>query len=199
MTSFRRSSSLVRAALRGLPPLGSERRYRDASGRSFQLAFAASTCRSQQPCTVIKHQTERLKTPTQSPAASRTSLSDIRSAAAQKVPGDGSGEAVPGSDSASHRILPDLTAKPALPTAQEQPHKRNPRFSTSSKPRNRKSAAKKTAPASRARPKSEAPAIAERTSAPKPPLCLRVRRRPKDATGLGPGERWKRRRPRFAR
>ena len=90
-----------------------------------------------------------------------------------------------------NRILPDLTAKPVIPeTADETPPARRARVLKSKAPKIPKP---KPLPVAMAEPevREEVEMI--------PVPSIRVRRRPKDETGLARGERWKRRLPRFAR
>jgi hypothetical protein len=87
------------------------------------------------------------------------------------------------------RILPDLTAKPALPVVDEvAPRTRKVRSSL--KPR-----------IPRAKPalplEVEAPVVIKPMAMRVGPIRVRVR--PKDESGLPRGERWKRRLPRYAR
>ena len=92
-----------------------------------------------------------------------------------------------------NRILPDLTAKPVGPEAEDEaPRERRPRIARTKSPRIPKP---KPLPVTVREPvvHHELAAVA----APMP--TIRVRRRPKDETGLTRSERWKRRLPRFAR
>ena len=90
-----------------------------------------------------------------------------------------------------NRILPDLTAKPVVADAPEEaPPVRRSRVLKSKAPKIPKP---KPLPVTMAEP-----VVRQEVEAPPIP-SIRVRRRPKDEVGLGRGERWKRRLPRFAR
>ena len=92
----------------------------------------------------------------------------------------------------ANRILPDLTAKPVVPeTSEEEPPVRRSRVVRSKAPKIPKP---KPLPVTMA----EQPVVRQEVEATPMPF-VRVRRRPKDEMGLGRGERWKRRLPRFAR
>ncbi len=90
-----------------------------------------------------------------------------------------------------NRILPDLTAKPAVPAvADEAPRERHPRVAKTKAPR---------IPKPKPLPVKMIEPVAREQAAPAPSVPVRVRRRPKDEDGLARAERWKRRLPRFAR
>jgi hypothetical protein len=90
------------------------------------------------------------------------------------------------------RILPDLTVRQAQPSVEDEPARtRKPRLAKTKGPRQ---------PKAKPLPVTLAKAPVERVAAtPEPIPSVRVRRRPKDETGLARAERWKRRLPRFAR
>ena len=89
-----------------------------------------------------------------------------------------------------NRILPDLTAKPVGPEAEDEaPRERRPRIARTKSPRIPKP---KPLPVT-----VREPVVQVEAAAPVP--AIRVRRRPKDEAGLARSERWKRRLPRFAR
>jgi hypothetical protein len=90
-----------------------------------------------------------------------------------------------------NRILPDLTAKPVVPDAEDEaPRERRSRIAKSKAPKLPK-------------PKPLPVTLVERVVQDKPVAApaatIRVRRRPKDEDGLNRAERWKRRLPRYAR
>ncbi len=91
----------------------------------------------------------------------------------------------------ANRILPDLTAKPAVEEEEaEAPRQRRPRITKSKAPRMPKP---KPLPVSLREPVVQHEVVAV------PAPAVRVHRRAKDDTGLARSERWKRRLPRFAR
>ena len=89
----------------------------------------------------------------------------------------------------ANRILPDLTAKPAVPAVEDEaPRERRPRVAKTKAPR---------IPKPKPLPVKVIEPVAREQARPAP--SARVRRRPKDEDGLARAERWKRRLPRFAR
>jgi hypothetical protein len=93
----------------------------------------------------------------------------------------------------ANRILPDLTAKPAVSEVEEEaPRQRRPRVARTKAPRIPKP---KPLPV-----RLREPVVRQEVAAaPVPTPPPRIRRRPKDESGLARAERWKRRLPRFAR
>ncbi len=89
-----------------------------------------------------------------------------------------------------NRILPDLTAKPAVVEEDEAPRQRRPRIAKSKAPR---------IPKPKPLPVTVSEPVARREVAAAPVPAMRVRRRAKDEDGLPRADRWKRRLPRFAR
>ena len=90
-----------------------------------------------------------------------------------------------------NRILPDLTAKPAVPAVEDEaPRERRLRVAKTKAPR---------IPKPKPLPVKMAEPVVREPAAPAPSVPVRVRRRPKDEDGLARAERWKRRLPRFAR
>lgn len=97
----------------------------------------------------------------------------------------------PEAERPQNRILPDLTAKPAVVQADEEvPRARRPRVAKSKAPR---------IPKPKPLPVTLSPPVARQEVAAAPAPAVRVRRRAKDESGLARADRWKRRLPRFAR
>jgi hypothetical protein len=90
----------------------------------------------------------------------------------------------------ANRILPDLTAKPAVAEEDETPRPRRPRIAKSKAPR---------VPKPKPLPVTLVEPTVRQEAAPAPAPAARVRRRAKDEDGLQRADRWKRRLPRFAR
>ena len=90
----------------------------------------------------------------------------------------------------ANRILPDLTAKPAVAVEDEAPQQRRPRIAKSKAPR---------IPKPKPLPVTLSEPVARHEVAVAPAPAIRVHRRPKDDGEFARAERWKRRLPRFAR
>ena len=89
------------------------------------------------------------------------------------------------------RVLPDLTVRAPEPAEPEEPvRQRKSRIAKTKGPR---------IPAPKPLPVTLVEPAPRAEPAPQPVASIRVRRRPKDETGLARSERWKRRLPQFAR